>query len=117
MYVNYLLKNIGEITMKTYRNNRTLIILAFTAFTGCGAMNSASKANPIATVEFLNGREWLLEDLGGHGELDRVQEALKFHKKIKFLDGLPVINTVARSRSMKKGNSGFKTTVRLHQQK
>lgn len=60
------------------------MILAFTALAGCGATRPVSITNQVPTAEFLNGREWLLEDLGGHGVLDRVQVTLKFHEKNKI---------------------------------
>jgi heat shock protein HslJ len=70
--------------MKKCRNKRALMILAFTAIAGCGGVSSTSKANSVPTAEFLKGREWLLEDLGGHGVLDRVQVTLQFHEKNKI---------------------------------
>lgn len=70
--------------MKACRNNWVLMILAFAAIAGCGAIRPVSATNPVPTAEFLNGREWLLEDLGGHGVLDRVQVTLKFHEKNKI---------------------------------
>lgn len=70
--------------MKACRNNKVLMILAFTTIAGCGTVSPVSTTNSVPTAEFLNGREWLLEDLGGHGVLDRVQVTLKFHEKNKF---------------------------------
>ncbi|MBS3952655.1 MAG: META domain-containing protein [Methylomicrobium sp.] len=70
--------------MKTCRNNRALMVLVFSAIAGCGTLSSVSTTKPVPTAEFLKGREWLLEDLGGHGVLDRVQVTLKFHEKNKI---------------------------------